>query len=500
MKRSLSLVVRFATDDVVIHLAGPGTGKTHAAMQEITESLKEYRPEEIAFVTFTRKGVSTGVERALRVNRDFTPEDVRYFRTLHSLCYHEAGLGKNNMLTSYDLADFNKAFGFRVTGSDSFGMSTEDDKLLERYNAIRSGAKSGIFLSMAYDIDRYERLINAYEAFKQGHGLVDFHDCLEIYLEKGKPLEGVKVFLVDECQDLSPLQWKCVMKLSANAEKVRCFGDDLQVLFSYIGSDASILVEMASHYPTVKHEISYRLPQAVYRFSRGITDMVSEKVDKDYRPATDREGFVKRINDRDMLVRMLKKELRDKGPKPGRWMFLFRTNCFIQNMTDMLQAAAIPYHTSAGFCISAQHLDRIARYYKCRKKGACSKEKLDAFMLKYNIKDMTDDFCNSDLIPGKERYYCQEMVDVWGLPMLQEMSKNEPWLLLSTVHRVKGGEADEVALFLDATKIVMDNMMESVDDELRVLYVGSTRSREGLYLVQSKSKYSMESLVENAFL
>ena len=142
------MVVRFATDDVVIHLAGPGTGKTHAAMQEITESLKQYRPEEIAFVTFTRKGVSTGVERALRVNRDFTPEDVRYFRTLHSLCYHEAGLGKNNMLASYDLADFNQAFGFRVTGSDVFGMSTEDDKLLERYNAIRSGAKSGIFLSM----------------------------------------------------------------------------------------------------------------------------------------------------------------------------------------------------------------------------------------------------------------------------------------------------------------------------------------------------------------
>ena len=84
--------------------------------------------------------------------------------------------------------------------------------------------------------------------------------------------------------------------------------------------------------------------------------------------------------------------------------------------------------------------------------------------------------------------------------MLQEMAKAEPWLLLSTVHRVKGGEADNVALFLDATTIVMDNMLESVDDELRVLYVGSTRSREGLYLVQSRSKYSMESLVENALL
>ena len=107
---------------------------------------------------------------------------------------------------------------------------------------------------------------------------------------------------------------------------------------------------MASFYPTVKHEVSYRLPHAVYRFSRGITDMVHEKVDKDYKPASDREGFVRKLDDRDMLVRMLKKELREKGPKPGRWMFLFRTNCFIQDMTDMLQAAAIPYHTSAGFC------------------------------------------------------------------------------------------------------------------------------------------------------
>ena len=498
MRRSSNLTVRFATDDVVIHLAGPGTGKTHAAMQEIAESLKEYRPEEIAFVTFTRKGVQTGIERALRVNRDFTPEDVRFFRTLHSLCYHEAGLTKNNMLAYYDLVDFNKAFGFNITGTDAFGVSSADDKLLERYNAIRSGAKSGIFLNMTYDVERYDRLVNAYEAFKQGHDLVDFHDCLEMYLQRGKPLEGVKVFLVDECQDLSPLQWQCVMKLSANAEKVRCFGDDLQVLFSYIGSDASILVEMAGHYPTVKHEVSYRLPQSVYRFSRGITDMVKEKVDKDYRPATDREGFVRQIDDRDMLVRMVKKELKDRGARPGRWMFLFRTNCFIADMTDRLQAAGVPYHTSAGFCVSAANLEKIAKYYRMRKKGAASREAIGQFMLKYNIRDLSDDFCNSDLIPGKERYYCQEMVDIWGLPMLKEMAKAEPWLLLSTVHRVKGGEADNVALFLDATKIVVDNMLESVDDELRVLYVGSTRSREGLYLVSSRSRYSMEALVENA--
>jgi len=58
----------FATDDVVVYLAAAGAGKTHAMMEEMAELLKVYRPDEIAFVTFTRKGVLNGIERAIKAD------------------------------------------------------------------------------------------------------------------------------------------------------------------------------------------------------------------------------------------------------------------------------------------------------------------------------------------------------------------------------------------------------------------------------------------------
>ncbi|MBQ1572605.1 MAG: ATP-dependent helicase [Clostridiales bacterium] len=490
--------VRFKTDDVKIHLAGAGSGKTEAAMGEIVEALETYRPDEIAFVTYTRKGVETGIERALKVNRSFTPDDLKHFKTLHAICFREAGLGAKNIITRKDIRAFNEAFGFHLTGSEMFSSCSEDDKLLQRYDAVRSQATSGIFLERAYDVQRYSRLINAYEAFKKGHNLVDFYDCLERYLEVGKPLAGVKVFVCDECQDITPLQWKCIMRLSENAVKVRCLGDDYQSVYTHAGADPALLVEMSEHYPVVKHEVSYRIPKAVYRLAHRVTQMLSEKVDKDYRPFKDKEGFVERCPDRTVLVHKVKNDLKAHGYRPGRWMFLFRTNCFIDSMVELLESMGVPYSTSRGFCIEKKELDLIDRYYKFRKVGYGTKKAKDEFMLKYNIQSFDDSFTESGLIPSSRRYYMQEMVDLWGLQTLKDMARGEPWLLLSTIHRVKGGEADYTALFLDATRMVADNVLMSVDEELRILYVGITRCREGLYIVPSRSKYGLDKLLDAA--
>ena len=636
--------VRFATDDVVIHLASAGSGKTTAAMNEIASALREYRPDEIAFVTYTKKGVENGIERALRVNPDLTPDDLMHFKTLHALCFREARLTRKNMMSSDDIARFNEAFGFSLSLSDAFGYVSEDDRLLQRYDAQRSGSRRGVFVDGNFDRFRYDRLVNAYEAFKEAHGLVDFFDCLTLYMERGEPLKGVKLAVIDECQDLTALQWQVCMKAFAGAERIRCFGDDFQCqpagslvltrdgyvpieqcagkrvitmdmwtrefhesepvtlgsreykgimyearplgdiksflpaftaghkliaalpdddgddaclkvidaedcalagpllmpisdgglhpfkvlragrykgvvysldvpeyhtyitdkglvvhncLYTYNGAAPELLVEMASHYETVKHETSYRLPRKVYEFARGITDVIQEKVEKDYRPATDREGFVRELGDRNVLARVIRDDLRANGPKPGRWYLLFRTNCFIADMAKTLEQFIVPYHTVKGFCIPKRELARIERYYNFRKEGFGSAESRERFAEEYKIKDFDESFTESELIPGRERYFFQDLVDAYGIKALKAMCEmDEPWLLLSTVHRVKGGEADYTAMFMDCTRVVSENMTLSADDELRVLYVGCTRCREGLYIIPAQGKYSMSRLLD----
>lgn len=765
------MVVRFKTENVTIHLASAGSGKTTTAMQEISEALQTYRPDEIAFVTYTRKGVETGIERALKVNKDLTPDDLMHFKTLHALCFREAHLARKNIITQSDIVQFNTELGFNLTLSDAFGYVTEDDRLLQRYDAERSGSKRGVFVDGNFDRFRYDRLVNAYNAFKDGHDLVDFYDCLERYMEQGEPLQGVKIAIIDECQDLTPLQWQVCMKAFEDAERVVCLGDDFQCqpagslvltkdgyvpiervdgkslitfsmkdysyygkqhaeyvptvasrhyegdlikvsvedtenrftpehrmpvrwnnrdtslrcvylmrkggwfrigqcqlfnkqgathfilrmnnegaeegwilklchseeeallweqkysleygipqvswkmwhgdlvtdlykllgrytlerratklledlylrldlpmfnhekaqaksggscmslceacnllpevmsvpvyygkacckkdelwkpftvsrewyygdvysldvpkyhtyvtdggltvhncLYTYNGAAPELLVEMASHYKTVKHEVSYRLPRKVYNFARGITDLIQEKVEKDYRPAKDVEGFVTTLPDRNVLARTIRDDLKANGIQKGRWYLLFRTNCFIADMSSILEQFIVPYHTSKGFCIPSRDLSKIERYYNYRKVGYGSESAKKHFMEENKIADINDSFMHSELIPGKERYFYQDLVDTWGLDMLKEMSvMTEPFCLLSTVHRVKGGEADYTAMFLDCTRVVSENITLNADEELRVLYVGCTRCKQGLYLIPASGKYSLSRLID----
>jgi superfamily I DNA/RNA helicase len=53
---------------------------------------------------------------------------------------------------------------------------------------------------------------------------------------------------------------------------------------------------------------------------------------------------------------------------------------------------------------------------------------------------------------------------------------------LSTIHGAKGGEADNVLLYLDLTGKALEEMERNPDNANRVLYVGITRARERLIL------------------
>lgn len=487
-------MIYFATKDVKVYLAPPGAGKTYSLMDEMVELLKTYRPDEIAFVTFTRKGVQNGIERALKANPSLSEDDLIHFQTLHALCFHEAHLEHKNIIERSDLDRFNELLGFKVHISDAFDNTTEDDKLLQRYDAVRAGSKTGTFVMRPYDQEQYTRLVSAYEEFKKRNDLVDFYDCLTRFRDRGLPV-SVKVALIDEAQDLTPLQWEVASIAFSEAEKIRIAGDDEQGLFSYCGADPKILIDFSRKYETIKLDKSYRLPRAVHHFTRGITELIKEKVVKEYTPAKDVEGFVREVQDRTLLCRLIKEDLEKNGYGPLRWYLLFRNNCFIDDITSILEQLTIPYHTARGFCIAKNDIAKVRRYYNFRKEGF-SRETFASFCDAYKIADINAEFTESDLIPGENRYMIASYVEAYGIERLEEMSSGEPFLLLSTPYRVKGGEAEFTAVFLDATRLVSENALLNLDEELRVLYVACTRAKQGLYLISSVGRYGLDKIID----
>ena len=103
--------------------------------------------------------------------------------------------------------------------------------------------------------------------------------------------------------------------------------------------------------------------------------------------------------------------------------------------------------------------------------------------LKNHFPDLPDGhwFDVFDLFSPKEISYIRAML------RRGEKITKQPRIRLSTIHAAKGGEATNVVLLTDITTRVYKNYQENPDDENRVFYVGITRTKENLYLIEPKT-------------
>jgi superfamily I DNA/RNA helicase len=83
-----------------------------------------------------------------------------------------------------------------------------------------------------------------------------------------------------------------------------------------------------------------------------------------------------------------------------------------------------------------------------------------------------------DKLPSTERAY------ITALLRRGEKFNAEPRINVSTIHGSKGGEADNVVLFTGLSPAAAKAAETAPDDIHRVFYVGVTRTKKNLYLVE----------------
>jgi hypothetical protein len=66
---------------------------------------------------------------------------------------------------------------------------------------------------------------------------------------------------------------------------------------------------------------------------------------------------------------------------------------------------------------------------------------------------------------------------------------DKPHVHISTIHRVKGGQADTVILLSDTSRGIENRFEANQDEETRVFYTGITRTYEDLIVVQPSGRY-----------
>ena len=108
--------------------------------------------------------------------------------------------------------------------------------------------------------DRVAAALGAYEELKRRRGVVDFDDLLTIAAAELAAdqawADGVRWrfrhLLVDEAQDLNPLQHRLLALLDAGRGDLYLVGDPAQAIYSFNGSDPGLLVDIAERMPGIE--------------------------------------------------------------------------------------------------------------------------------------------------------------------------------------------------------------------------------------------------------
>lgn len=489
----------FEGKNVKVLLASAGSGKTRRLIEEVATELETRRAEEIAFVTFTRKGAEEGLRRVCS-KLMYEPDDLPYFRTLHSLTFHALNYKGNQMFGKLDQRKFNKEFGYDVNRHEvSTGKvaPTRDSKYLDFYDMERSGAMTSKQL-VESDIEYgyYKQIVKHYEEYKAREQKIDFFDCLIRYVQIGEPLP-VKVAMIDECQDITALQWKVIEKAFFKAEKIIVAGDDKQSIYSYSGARPDFLIQLSKQYPVEYLSKSYRIPYSVFRLASAITDFIGAKTDlKAEHREENGEGSITQLNSIDRLVNFIDESCIKNDPDKTAWYILARNNCFLEEPKKVLEEALIPYWTAEGFFMDGEIMRRLKTYENFKLEGYKDEKKKEEFQRKFGIEDFNAPFTETNLFTEGRKWVYASYIEKYGLKKLEEMCKWNPQVLVSTIHHVKGGECQHCAIMLDTTCRTAGNIYNDIDEELRILYVGITRTKRDLFLIDSKNGQGYDKILQ----
>lgn len=498
--------------DVHIIYGPPGTGKTSTLMgimqREIEKGLK---PNEIAFLTFTREARRIALVEARR-NFGLTRQDLPYFGTLHSMCFRTLDISKEFLIRdANDLQPFADKYAIEFApvndnkidfDGDTIvpdGLAT-GDKLLHFDHWLRHKEllfTKQVVQSKLEDINYFEalRFIEAYDKYKKHEDLLDFTDLLS---QANKPLP-VKVVFVDEAQDLSNLQWNTLFKLSVNAERMYIAGDDDQAIFSWAGASPERFISMRGNSRVLRH--SYRLPSKIHNFAVKISDQIKHRKVKIFL-SREYEGSLTHVNDIDYL------DIK-RGEK---WLLLVRNHYLAKEFASHVRNLGLPYELQGEPSIPIKFQNAVETWDKLRQgkyvhpvsitemctyispniiknKGAKFKKFIESKL------DVDRLYCANDLVQ-----YNIHVTNIGWQVALTGYSYNEmayfdkvrsifgtlsvkPDIRISTIHAAKGSEEDNVAILGGASSKVLEAYEKNTDDELRVMYVAATRARNSLTLV-----------------
>ncbi|MBN2079152.1 MAG: UvrD-helicase domain-containing protein [Spirochaetes bacterium] len=251
-------------------MAGPGTGKT-AVLAERVAALGERHgaaPREILALTFSNRASE---EMRSRIGR-LLPRGGTTVSTFHSfglevLRERHADLGRGQ---DFIIIDEDDVVGIITALAGDRKGAAAHLRAIHQYKEGRSDASGAVDIIEQYDSSL--RKMNAFDlddlVFLPVRLFETEGDILEVYRKK------FRWILVDEFQDINAIQYR-FLKLLAGPGRPNLFviGDPDQAIYGFRGSDAGYIERFREDYPSTKVIVldrSFRCPKTIMRAGAGI--------------------------------------------------------------------------------------------------------------------------------------------------------------------------------------------------------------------------------------
>ncbi|MGE3992656.1 ATP-dependent helicase [Pseudorhodoplanes sp.] len=296
-------------------IACAGSGKTEVVAQHITRLLSPtalggmgLKPGNIIAFTFTDKAAAELKQRVVDKCRETLPDLIgmaeMYIGTIHGFCLDLLRTEVPKFL-KYDVLNEVQQVLFVDRNSAKSGLTATttlqgvplrryvDTRLyIEAMSLLResevdwAGLEGTVILN---GLKVYSALLNEKGYFDYSSILQEAVQALETEEKLRTQLsERVKVVIVDEYQDVNPIQERLIQDLSGLGAAIRVVGDDDQTIYQWRGSDVANILTFADRYKpagTIKLERNFRSTEGITDVAQKVIIKNPARLDKEMKSA-----------------------------------------------------------------------------------------------------------------------------------------------------------------------------------------------------------------------
>jgi DNA helicase II / ATP-dependent DNA helicase PcrA len=396
------------------------------------------------------------------------------------------------------------------------------------------------------DDDRIDipEAIRAWRAFKGEKGLIGFADMLE-RVEQRSLVPNVEYLVIDEFQDITTLQYAVYEEWKPHMKGVLIAGDDDQVVYAWQGADPNLLLDAEVDEDNVLPN-SYRLPSRILDVVNREVRHIEKRQEKDLNPRKE-GGKVEAVESPSMLdlVRNVRATVAETPDETV--MVLFRARYQMFQFLDEFISEGMPFRVltdqrmwtdrlqqfisavekiDAGEEITGLEARRLADMLADSAFSTNDRDDLFSEIDERKEAAGVDNAAEISIDPATIREYAPFVPDpVSAADMSRKITSfqrksvkayfatgtyegaDPERVRIGTIHSAKGREADHVFVATDLTEKVVEQMAATIeqeqvpikgeftrttspvpmltDNERRVFYVGMSRARERLVLLEN---------------